>query len=78
MPADGYNLVATTSTTITLDPQMTPLGFGLSDFTYVAATGEFPEAFIAKPESGWKTLADAFKAIKASRRQVDLFVKHLA
>jgi tripartite-type tricarboxylate transporter receptor subunit TctC len=66
MPADGYNLVATTSTTITLDPQMTPLGFGLSDFSYIAATGEFPEAFIAKPESGWKTLADAFNAIKAS------------
>ena len=66
MPADGYNLVATTSTTITLDPHMTPLAFGLSDFTYIAATGEFPEAFIAKPESGWKTLADAFNAIKAS------------
>jgi tripartite-type tricarboxylate transporter receptor subunit TctC len=66
MPADGYNLVATTSTTITLDPQMTQLAFGLSDFTYIAATGEFPEAFIAKPESGWKTLTDAFNAIKTS------------
>lgn len=65
MPADGYNLGATTSTTITLDPQMTPLGFGVGDFTYIAATGEFPEAFIAKPESGWKTLTDAFNAIKA-------------
>jgi tripartite-type tricarboxylate transporter receptor subunit TctC len=65
MPADGYNL-ATTSTTITLDPQITQLGFSLSDFTYIAATGEFPEAFIAKPESGWKTLADALQAIKAS------------
>jgi tripartite-type tricarboxylate transporter receptor subunit TctC len=65
MPADGYNLVATTSTTVTLDPQMTPLGYGLADFTYIAATGEFPEAFIAKPESGWKTVTDAFNAIKA-------------
>ncbi len=66
MPPDGYNLVATTSTTVTLDPQMTPLGYGLTDFTYIAATGEFPEAFIAKPESGWKTVTDAFNAIKAS------------
>jgi tripartite-type tricarboxylate transporter receptor subunit TctC len=66
MPADGYNLAVTTSTTITLDPQITQLGFSLSDFTYIAATGEFPEAFIAKPESGWKTLADALQAIKAS------------
>lgn len=66
MPADGYNLVSTTSTTITLDPQIAQLAFSPSDFTYIAATGEFPEAFIAKPESGWKTLTDAFNAIKAS------------
>ena len=66
MAADGYNLVATTSTTVTLDPQMTPLGYGLGDFTYIAATGEFPEAFIARPESGWKTVTDAFNAIKAT------------
>ncbi|MCA0417645.1 MAG: tripartite tricarboxylate transporter substrate binding protein [Proteobacteria bacterium] len=65
-PADGYNLVATTSTTITLDPQVTKLGFGIGDFTYVAATGEFPEAFIALPKSGWKTLKDAIEASKTS------------
>lgn len=63
-PADGYNLVATTSTTITLDPQMTKLGFTPEDFTYVAATGEFPEAFIALPKSGWKNLRDAIGAAK--------------
>ena len=38
------------------------LGFGIGDFTYVAATGEFPEAFIALPKSGWKTLKDAIEA----------------
>lgn len=65
-PADGYNLVATTSTTITLDPQITKLAFGLDDFTYVAATGEFPEAFIALPTSGWKTLKEAIDASKAA------------
>ena len=36
------------------------------DFTYIAATGEFPEAFIARPENGWRTLADALQAIKNS------------
>jgi len=59
MPADGYNLVATTSTTLTLDPQVTDLGYKLDDFTYVASVGEFPEAFIALPKHGWKTLKDA-------------------
>lgn len=64
--ADGYNLVATTSTTITLDPQITKLGFSPADFTYVAATGEFPEAFIALPKTGWKTLKEAIDATKAN------------
>lgn len=66
LPADGYNLVATTSTTITLDPQVAKLGFTSDDFTYVAATGEFPEAFIALPSSGWKTLSEALAAAKAT------------
>lgn len=61
---DGYNLVATTSTTIALDPQMTALGYKLDDFTYIAAIGDFPEAFIALPKHGWKTLAEAFAANK--------------
>jgi tripartite-type tricarboxylate transporter receptor subunit TctC len=68
MPADGYNLVATTSTTITLDPQITRLGFTPNDFTYVAAIGEFPEAFIALPKKGWKNLSDALAAAKAAGR----------
>lgn len=68
MPADGYNLVATTSTTITLDPQMTKLAFTPEDFTYVAAVGEFPEAFIALPSKGWKNLSDALAAAKAAGR----------
>ncbi|MFD2182349.1 tripartite tricarboxylate transporter substrate binding protein [Rhodoplanes azumiensis] len=68
MPADGYNLVATTSTTITLDPQLMKLGYTPADFTYVAAIGEFPEAFIALPKHGWKTLADAMAAAKATGR----------
>lgn len=63
---DGYNLVATTSTNIALDPLVTPLGYTPADFTYIAAIGEFPEAFIALPKHGWKTLADALAAGKAS------------
>lgn len=68
MPADGYNLVATTSTTVTLDPQLMKLGYTPADFTYVAAIGEFPEAFIALPKHGWKNLADAMAAAKATGR----------
>lgn len=65
MKPDGYNIVSTISTTITLDPQITQLGYSLDDFTYVAAVGEFPEAFISLPSKGWKTLNDAVAAGKA-------------
>jgi tripartite-type tricarboxylate transporter receptor subunit TctC len=65
MRPDGYSLVATTSTTITLDPQLGQLGYSLDDFTYVAAVGEFPEAFIALPSRGWKTLSEALAAGKS-------------
>ena len=44
---DGYSLVANTSTTMTFDPHATQLAFGVDDFTYIAAIGEFPEAYIA-------------------------------
>ncbi len=64
--ADGYNLVGTTSTSITLDPQLLDLGYGLGDFTYVAAVGQFPEAFIALPAKNWKTLKDALAAAKSA------------
>jgi tripartite-type tricarboxylate transporter receptor subunit TctC len=61
---DGYSLVANTSTTMTFDPHATSLAFGVDDFAYIAAVGEFPEAYIALPDKGWKTLADALAAGK--------------
>lgn len=62
--ADGYTLVATTSTTLTLDPLINKLGYNADDFTYVAAIGQFPEAYIALPNKNWKTLKDATAAAK--------------
>jgi tripartite-type tricarboxylate transporter receptor subunit TctC len=50
---------------MTFDPHATQLSFGVDDFTYIAAIGEFPEAYIALPDKGWKTLADALAAGKA-------------
>jgi tripartite-type tricarboxylate transporter receptor subunit TctC len=80
---DGYNLVVNTSTTMTFDPQATPLAFSVDDFTYLAATGELPEAYIALPAKGWKTLNDALAAGKqgglnyASTTSIDRIVSAL-
>lgn len=82
-PTDGYSLVANTSTTMTFDPHATQLTYGVDDFTYLAAIGEFPEAYIALPDKGWKTLADALAAGKgkglnyASTTSVDRVVSAL-
>ena len=80
---DGYSLVANTSTTMTFDPHATQLTYGVDDFTYIAAIGEFPEAYIALPDKGWKTLADALAAGKgeglnyASTTSIDRVVSAL-
>jgi tripartite-type tricarboxylate transporter receptor subunit TctC len=80
---DGYNLVVNTSTTMTFDPHATPLAFGVDDFTYIAAIGELPEAYIALPDKGWKTLNDALAARKqgglnyASTTSIDRVVSAL-
>lgn len=64
MPADGYTLVATTSTTLTFDPHAKKVGFNIDDFEYIAAYGVFPEALVALPSRGWKTFADTIAAAK--------------
>lgn len=82
-PADGYSLVANTSTTMTFDPHATSLAYTVDDFSYLAAIGEFPEAYIALPDKGWKTLNDALAAGKgkglnyASTTSVDRVVSAL-
>ncbi len=69
--ADGYNLVATTSTTLTFDPHATKLAFSADDYTYIAAIGTFPEAFVALPERNWKTLEDLLAEAKASDKPLN-------
>jgi tripartite-type tricarboxylate transporter receptor subunit TctC len=82
-PTDGYSLVANTSTTMTFDPHATSLTYTVDDFSYLAAIGEFPEAYIALPDKGWKTLNDALAAGKgkglnyASTTSVDRVVSAL-
>ncbi len=64
--ADGYTIVATTSTTLTFDPHAKDIGFSVDDFEYIAAFGVFPEALVALPSRGWKTFADTIAEAKKS------------
>jgi len=65
MPADGYNIVATTSTTVTFDPHSLELAYSVDDYDYIAAFGVFPEALISLPSRGWKTFADTVAEAKS-------------
>jgi len=66
MPADGYALAATTSTTLTFDPHANDVSFTVDDFEYIAAFGVFPEALVALPGRKWKTFADAVAEARKS------------
>ncbi|MGD1878777.1 MAG: tripartite tricarboxylate transporter substrate binding protein [Kiloniellaceae bacterium] len=66
MPADGYSLVATTSTTLTFDPHANDVAFSVDDFEYIAAFGVFPEALVALPGRNWKTFSDTIAEARKS------------
>jgi tripartite-type tricarboxylate transporter receptor subunit TctC len=66
MPADGYALAATTSTTLTFDPHANDVSFAVDDFEFIAAFGVFPEALVALPSRNWKTFADTIAEARKS------------
>lgn len=63
-PADGYNLAAAISTTVSFDPHSSNVSYGIDDFTYIGAFGVFPEALVALPSRGWKDFSDVIAAAK--------------
>jgi len=63
-PADGYNLAAALSTTVSFDPHAANVSFGIDDFEYIGAFGVFPEALVALPSRGWKDFSDVIAAAK--------------
>lgn len=63
-PADGYNLAAAISTTVSFDPHTSDLAYSIDDFDFIAAFGVFPEAFVALPSRGWDTFADVIAEAK--------------
>lgn len=62
--ADGYNLAAAISTTVSFDPHASNVTFGIDDFEYIGAFGVFPEALVALPSRGWTDFSDVVAAAK--------------
>lgn len=65
-PADGYNLAAAITTTVSFDPHTSDLAYNIDNFDYIGAFGVFPEAIVALPAKGWKDFSDLIAAAKES------------
>jgi len=63
-PADGYNLAAAISTTISFDPHSSSVSYGIDDFEYIGAFGVFPEALVSLPSRGWTEFSEVIAAAK--------------
>jgi len=63
-PADGYNLAAAISTTVSFDPHSANVSYNIDDFEYIGAFGVFPEAIVALPSRGWNDFSDVIAAAK--------------
>ncbi|MEG3663261.1 tripartite tricarboxylate transporter substrate binding protein [Celeribacter halophilus] len=63
-PADGYNLAAAISTTISFDPHSSSVSYGVDDFEYIGAFGVFPEALVSLPSRGWTEFSEVIAAAK--------------
>jgi tripartite-type tricarboxylate transporter receptor subunit TctC len=65
---DGYTVLATNSTSITLAPLVQKALYDMDSFEHVAILGEFQNAIFANAEKPWKTLDELIEAAKAEDR----------
>jgi tripartite-type tricarboxylate transporter receptor subunit TctC len=63
-PADGYELAAAITTTISFDPHTGDRAYNIDSFDYIGAFGVFPEAIVALPSKGWENFSDIIAAAK--------------
>lgn len=67
-PADGYTLLATNSTSLTLAPLVEPTAFELEDFETVAILGEFQNAVFAGIDKPFDSLDGAIETVQRENR----------
>ncbi len=74
---DGYTLLATNSTSITLAPLVQKMPYKMGDFETVAMLGEFQNAMFANKDKPFNTLDELVKIAKKENRPVT-FASQLA
>jgi tripartite-type tricarboxylate transporter receptor subunit TctC len=51
---DGYTIGVTTSITFTYSPHVQKVDYSLDDFKFIAAVGQYQEAYVSSPDRPWK------------------------
>lgn len=67
---DGYTILATNSTSITLAPLVQKSLYDIDSFEHVAIIGEFQNAFFTGAKSPYSSLDELIKTVKAEKRAI--------
>ncbi|MDP2293873.1 MAG: tripartite tricarboxylate transporter substrate binding protein [Pseudolabrys sp.] len=65
---DGYTLIATTSSTFSLEPLMHPTAYKDSDFVHVSTIGQFQGAILAPSNAPFSNFAEMVAYLKKEKR----------
>jgi tripartite-type tricarboxylate transporter receptor subunit TctC len=68
--ADGYTLLATTSSTFSLEPQATKTAYKNDDFQHIATIAQFQGAMFAKADKPYQTLPQLVDLAKKENRPI--------
>lgn len=69
-PADGYTLLATTSSTFSLEPQANKTAYKDADFVHVATIAQFQGAMFAKSDKPYNNLPQLIEQAKKENRPI--------
>jgi len=69
-PADGYTILATNSTSITLAPLVQKATYDMDSFVHVGMIGEFQNAFFTGANAPYNSLGELIEKAKAENRPI--------
>lgn len=67
---DGYTLIATTSSTYTIEPRFVPVAYKPEDFDHVSILGAFQGVYFTRIDKPFNTLAELIATAKKENRSI--------
>lgn len=70
LPADGYTLLATTSSTFSLEPQTQKTAYKDEEFTHIATVAQFQGVFFSRSDKPFNTLPELIARAKETKQPI--------